>query len=161
MSRSFLTSLKWTPPTAKIRTRPMKSLSSVISSSANSKAARRLARCSTDAVPPKRVFIVGSPKGRDFVISEVFLNLTEKNRRGYFAANYKIYTAAHLESQGAAADTQWDHERGKSHERGPVGDSSGKVVGLIVNGNRRRRVDRECVGHLVFQSRRIEEIRLC
>jgi hypothetical protein len=114
----------------------MKSLSSVISSSANSKAARRLARCSTDAVPPKRVFIVGSPKGRDFVISEVFLNLTEKNRRGYFAANYKIYTAAYLESQGIAADTQWGMSVENHMSGGPVVDSSGNVVGLVVNGNR-------------------------
>jgi hypothetical protein len=70
------------------------------------------------------------------VISEVFLNLTEKNRRGYFAANYKIYTAAYLESQGIAADTQWGMSVENHMSGGPVVDSSGNVVGLVVNGNR-------------------------
>jgi len=70
------------------------------------------------------------------VISEGFLNLTEKNRRGYFAANYKVYTAAYLESQGVAADIQWGMNVENHMSGGPVVDSSGYVVGLVVNGNR-------------------------
>ena len=70
------------------------------------------------------------------MISEGFLNLTEKNRRGYFAANYKVYTAAYLESQGVAADIQWGMNVENHMSGGPVVDSSGYVVGLVVNGNR-------------------------
>ena len=44
----------------------------------------------TPLLPPKRVFITGFPKDHDFVISAGFLNLTEKNRRGYFAGTVAI-----------------------------------------------------------------------
>lgn len=87
-------------------------------------------------LPPKRVFIAGFPKNGDFVISEGFLNLTEKNRRGYFAANYKVYTATYLQSLGVPADTRWGMGVRNHMSGGPVIDSAGFVVGLVVNGNR-------------------------
>lgn len=89
----------------------------------------------TPLMPPRRVFIVGFPKGRDCVISEGFLNLTEKHRRGYFAANYKVYAAGYLESQGIAADTRWGISVANHMSGGPVVDAAGYVVGMVVNGN--------------------------
>jgi hypothetical protein len=90
----------------------------------------------TPLMPPKRVFIAGFPNDHDFVISEGFLNLTEKNRRGYFAADLKVYTRSYLESQGVATDTQWGMRVDNHMSGGAVVDSSGYVVGLVVNGNR-------------------------
>jgi S1-C subfamily serine protease len=90
----------------------------------------------TPLMPPKRVFIVGFPKNRDFVISEGYLNLTEKNRRGYFAANYGVYTSNYLESQGFALDTRWGMGVENHMSGGPVVDASGNIIGLVVNGNR-------------------------
>jgi len=90
----------------------------------------------TPLMPPKRVFVVGFPQDRDFVISEGFLNLTEKKRRGYFAANYKLYTTAYLESQGIAPDTKWGMRIENHMSGGAVIDSSGQVIGLVVNGDR-------------------------
>jgi Trypsin-like peptidase domain len=87
-------------------------------------------------MPPKRVFIAGFAKDGDFVISEGFLNLTEKNRRGYFAADYKVYTATYLQSLGVAADTRWGMGVQNHMSGGPVVDSAGFVVGVVVNGNR-------------------------
>jgi S1-C subfamily serine protease len=87
-------------------------------------------------LPPKKVFITGFPKNSDFVISEGFLNLTEKNRRGYFAADYKVYTATYLQSLGVAADTRWGMGVRNHMSGGPVVDSAGFVVGVVVNGNR-------------------------
>jgi Trypsin-like peptidase domain len=89
----------------------------------------------TPLMPPKRVFIAGFPNGHDFVISEGFLNLTEKNRRGYFAADLKVYTVPYLESQGVAIDTKWGMRIENHMSGGAVVDSSGYVVGLVVNGN--------------------------
>jgi len=89
----------------------------------------------TPLLPPKRVFITGFPKDHDFVISAGFLNLTEKNRRGYFAADLKVYTAPYLESQGVAIDTQWGMRIENHMSGGAVVDPSGYVVGLVVNGN--------------------------
>jgi hypothetical protein len=86
-------------------------------------------------LPPKRVFIVGYPTDRDFVISEGFLNLTEKNSRGYFAADYKVYTPAYLESQGISLDTKWGIRVENHMSGGAVVDASGYLVGLVVNGN--------------------------
>lgn len=86
-------------------------------------------------MPPKKVFIAGFPNGHDLVISEGFLNLTEKNRRGYFAADLKVYTTPYLESQGVAIDTRWGMRIENHMSGGAVIDSSGYVVGLAVNGN--------------------------
>ena len=61
----------------------------------------------TPLLPPKRVFITGFPSDHEFVVSEGFLNLTEKNRRGYFAADLPVYTPGYLESQGVSKDTRW------------------------------------------------------
>lgn len=90
----------------------------------------------TPLLPPKRVFIAGFPTDHDFVISEGFLNLTEKNRRGYFAADMKVYTTPYLESQGVAADTKWGMRIENHMSGGAVVDSSGYVMGLVVNGNK-------------------------
>jgi len=61
--------------------------------------------------------------------------LTEKNRRGYFAADLKVYTTPYLESQGVAIDTQWGMRIENHMSGGAVVDASGYVVGLVVNGN--------------------------
>jgi len=90
----------------------------------------------TPLMPPRRVFIVGFPNDRDFVISEGFLNLTERKRRGYFAADLNVYTTAYLESQGVAIDTKWGLRVENHMSGGVVVDASGFVIGLVVNGNR-------------------------
>jgi S1-C subfamily serine protease len=85
--------------------------------------------------PPKQVFIAGYPKDRDLVISEGFLNLTEKQRRGYFAANYDVYSQRYLQSYGLGIETRWGMGVQNHMSGGPVVDSSGYVVGVVVNGN--------------------------
>ena len=89
----------------------------------------------TPLMPPRRVFIIGFPNDRDFVISEGFLNLTERKRRGYFAADLNVYTTAYLESQGVAVDTKWGLRVENHMSGGVVVDASGFVIGLVVNGN--------------------------
>jgi hypothetical protein len=89
----------------------------------------------TPLLPPKRVFIAGFPSDHNFVISEGFLNLTERYNRGYFAADLNVYTIPYLESQGVDADTKWGMRVENHMSGGAVVDSSGYVVGLIVNGN--------------------------
>jgi trypsin-like peptidase len=89
----------------------------------------------TPLLPPKRVFIAGFPNDGNFVMSEGFLNLTEKHKRGYFAVDMKVYTTPYLESQGVAIDTQWGMRVENHMSGGAVVDSSGYVVGLVVNGN--------------------------
>lgn len=86
-------------------------------------------------MPPKRVFIAGFPSEHDFVISEGFLNLTEKNRRGYFAADLKVYSEPYLASQGVALDTKWGMRVENHMSGGAVVDAAGYVIGLVVNGN--------------------------
>jgi hypothetical protein len=90
----------------------------------------------TPLLPPRRVFIAGFPKNQDLVISEGFLNLTEKYRRGYFAANYELYTTNYLQSQRLPVDTQWGMGVKNHMSGGPVVDASGNVIGIVVNGNR-------------------------
>jgi hypothetical protein len=90
----------------------------------------------TPLLPPKRVFVLGYPKHHDFVISEGFLNLTEKNHRGYFAADYKVYSASYLESQGISLNTKWGLRVENHMSGGAVVDASGYLIGLVVNGNR-------------------------
>jgi hypothetical protein len=90
----------------------------------------------TPLLPPKKVFVVGYPKDHDIAISEGFLNLTEKNSRGYFAADYKLYSPAYLASQGISLDTQWGMRVDNHMSGGAVVDGSGYLVGLVVNGNR-------------------------
>ena len=85
--------------------------------------------------PPKQVFIAGYPKDRDLVISEGFLNLTETQRRGYFAANYDVYSRRYLESHGLGRETRWGMSVQNHMSGGPVLDSSGYLVGVVVNGN--------------------------
>jgi Trypsin-like peptidase domain len=87
-------------------------------------------------MPPKRVFIVGFSNDQDFVISEGFLNLTDQQRRGYFAADYKVYSPRYLQTQGVALDTEWGIRVENHMSGGAVIDASGDVVGLVVNGNR-------------------------
>ncbi|MGH7796537.1 MAG: S1 family peptidase [Candidatus Binatia bacterium] len=86
-------------------------------------------------MPPKRVFIAGFPNDHDFVISEGFLNLTEEYNRGYFAADLKVYSTPYLKSLGVDANTQWGMRVDNHMSGGAVVDSSGYVVGLVVNGN--------------------------
>ena len=90
----------------------------------------------TPLLPPKKVFVVGYPKDRDVAISEGFLNLTEKHSRGYFAADYKLYSPTYLESQGISQDTKWGMRVDNHMSGGAVVDGSGYLVGLVVNGNR-------------------------
>jgi len=85
--------------------------------------------------PPKQVFIAGYPKDRNLVISEGFLNLTEKQRRGYFAANYDVYSQRYLQSHGLGIETRWGMGVQNHMSGGPVVDSSGYLVGVVVNGN--------------------------
>ena len=85
--------------------------------------------------PPKQVFIAGYPKDQNLVISEGFLNLTEKQRRGYFAANYDLYSRRYLESHGLGTETRWGMGVQNHMSGGPVVDSSGYLVGVVVNGN--------------------------
>jgi hypothetical protein len=86
-------------------------------------------------LPPKRVFIAGYPKDRDFMIVHGFLNLTDENHRGYFAADYKVYSAGYLNSQGIPADTKWGMRVENHMSGGAVVDASGHLVGLVVNGD--------------------------
>lgn len=89
----------------------------------------------TPLMPPKRVFITGFPNDHEFVISEGFLNLTEEYNRGYFAANLKVYSTPYLKSLGVDANTQWGMRVDNHMSGGAVVDSSGYLVGLVVNGN--------------------------
>ena len=58
------------------------------------------------------------------------LNLTETQRRGYFAANYDVYSRRYLESHGLGRETRWGMSVQNHMSGGPVLDSSGYLVGV-------------------------------
>jgi Trypsin-like peptidase domain len=86
-------------------------------------------------LPPKKVFIAGYPKDRSFVISRGFLNLTEDNKRGYFAVPMNLYSAAYLKSQAISSDTQWGIRVENHMSGGPVVDAAGYLIGIVVTGD--------------------------
>jgi hypothetical protein len=88
-------------------------------------------------VPPKKVFITGYGTERDFAIARGFLNLTEDQHRGYFAADVPVYESRYLEAVGIPTDTQWGIGVENHMSGGAVIDFSGRVVGVIVNGDAR------------------------
>ncbi len=85
--------------------------------------------------PPKKVFVAGYPGGREFAISDGFLNLTDDHHRGYFAADFPLYAREYLEKQGLSPDTRWGIAVENHMSGGAVVDLSGSLVGLVVNGN--------------------------
>ncbi|MBI4526844.1 MAG: trypsin-like peptidase domain-containing protein [Deltaproteobacteria bacterium] len=86
-------------------------------------------------MPPKKVFIAGYPAGKHFAIAHGFLNLTEDQRRGYFAADLQVYDPGYLKKHGISPDTKWGISVENHISGGAVLDASGTVIGLIVNGN--------------------------
>jgi hypothetical protein len=58
-------------------------------------------------LPPKKVFIAGFPEHLDFVIAHGFLNLSEDNGRGYFAADLGLYRREYLIKEGIPPETRW------------------------------------------------------
>lgn len=87
-------------------------------------------------LPPKKVFIAGYPRDRDLVIAFGFLNLRDENHRGYFAADYKLYAPGYLEKEGISPDTVWGLRVENHMSGGPVLDTTGSLVGLVVNGSK-------------------------
>lgn len=86
-------------------------------------------------LPPKKVFIAGYPKDRSFIISRGFLNLTEDNKRGYFAAAMNVYAPAYLKSEAISSDTQWGIRVENHMSGGPVVDAAGYLIGIVVTGD--------------------------
>jgi len=86
-------------------------------------------------LPPKRVFIAGYPRDRDFEVAYGFLNLTEEHNRGYFAAELRVYSSGYLKSLGISPDTNWGMRVENHMSGGAAVDSSGSLVGVVVNGN--------------------------
>lgn len=86
--------------------------------------------------PPKQVFIAGYPRNRGFEIVHGFLNLKDEKHRGYFAADYKIYAAGYLLSEGISPDTKWGMRVENHMSGGAVADVDGNLVGVVVNGSR-------------------------
>lgn len=87
-------------------------------------------------LPPKRVFIAGYPRDRNLEITYGFLNLEDGNKRGYFAADYPLYTPAYLEKEGISPATKWGMRVENHMSGGAVIDPTGFLVGLVVNGNK-------------------------
>jgi hypothetical protein len=86
--------------------------------------------------PPKQVFIAGFPRNRGFEIVHGFLNLKDEKHRGYFAADYKIYAAGYLLSEGISPNTKWGMRVENHMSGGAVADIDGNLVGVVVNGSR-------------------------
>lgn len=86
-------------------------------------------------LPPKRVFVAGYPRDRELEIAYGFLNLEDGNNRGYFAADYPLYTSAYLEREGISPSTKWGMRVENHMSGGAVIDANGLLVGLVVNGN--------------------------
>jgi len=84
-------------------------------------------------MPPKKVFIAGYPEGSDFAIADGFLNLTEDQRRAYFAWNYEIYDPLFLEAHHIPANTVWGIRVENHMSGGAVIDKTGTVIGIVVN----------------------------
>jgi len=87
-------------------------------------------------LPPKKVFIAGYPRDRDLEIASGFLNLKDENHRGYFAADYMLYAPGYLEKQGISPDTRWGMRVENHMSGGAVVDSTGSLVGIVVNGGK-------------------------
>jgi len=85
--------------------------------------------------PPKRVFIAGYPTEGQFRISHGFLNLGDDKHRGYFSADYPLYTPDYLRNAGIAVDTKWGMKVENHMSGGVVLDASGYPVGIVVNGS--------------------------
>ena len=84
-------------------------------------------------MPPKKVFIAGYPEGLDFAIADGFLNLTEDQRRAYFAWNHEIYDPRFLEAHDIPANTVWGIRVENHMSGGAVIDKTGSVIGIVVN----------------------------
>lgn len=84
-------------------------------------------------MPPKKVFIAGYPEGSDFAIADGFLNVTEDQRRAYFAWNHDIYDPRFLEAHDIPIDTVWGMRIENHMSGGAVIDKNGSVIGIVVN----------------------------
>ena len=84
--------------------------------------------------PPKKVFIAGYPQAGQFHISYGFLNLFDDKHRGYFSADYELYSPAYLRNAGIALDTKWGMRVENHMSGGVVLDAAGNPVGIVVNG---------------------------
>jgi hypothetical protein len=85
--------------------------------------------------PPKKIFIAGYPHQGSFRISHGFLNLGDDKHRGYFSADYPLYSPAYLRGVGIAPDTKWGMRVENHMSGGAVLDTSGNPIGIIVNGS--------------------------
>ena len=85
--------------------------------------------------PPKKVFIAGYPQQGGFQISYGFLNLGDDKHRGYFSADYQLYSPAYLRGVGIAPDTKWGMRVENHMSGGAVLDAAGNPIGIIVNGS--------------------------
>jgi hypothetical protein len=85
--------------------------------------------------PPQKVFIAGYPQEGQFRISHGFLNLRDDKHRGYFSADYELYSPAYLRNEGIALDTKWGMRVENHMSGGVVLDAGGNPVGMVVNGN--------------------------